>query len=178
MGNTMLAGYVRLIVFAIGLLVGVQVPSFVDQYAKRVSAHQIEVAGNFRGFQETADRYFGGSVQALIDHHAASADPVFQNEAKTIREMYGRLLALSAELAALQGPLIKQVIHVIFRANHEILDETRSAYTYTVPLDPPGIISGITLGACLAILAESLLRGILRLVRPPRARREIAPRTF
>ncbi len=82
----MFAGYVRLIVFAIGLLVGVQVPSFVDQYAKRVSAHQIEVAGNFRGFQDTADRYFGGSVEALITHHAASDDRVFQDEAKTIRE--------------------------------------------------------------------------------------------
>ncbi len=167
----MFAGYVRLIVFAIGLLVGVQIPNFVDQYAKRVSAHQIEVAGNFKGFQETADRYFGGSVDALIAHHAASTDQVFQDEAKTIREMYGRLLALSAELAALRGPLIAQIFHVIFRPNREIFNETRSAYSYTVPLDSSGIISGVTLGACLAILVESSMLGVVRLIRPRRTRR-------
>ena len=174
----MLAGYVRLIVFAIGLLVGVQAPGFVDQYAKRVSAHQIEVAGNFKGFQDAADQYFGGSVEALIAHHAASTDPVFQDEAKTIREMYGRLLALNAELAALRGPLIAQIMHVIFHPNREIFDETRSAYTYTVPLNSSGIISGVTLGACLAILIESSMLGVVRLVRPRRTRRPIAPPTF
>jgi hypothetical protein len=174
----MLAGYLRLIIFAIGLLIGVQVPSFVDQYAKRVSAHQIEVSVNFKGFQETADRYFGASVPALIAHHAASADQVFQVEAKVIREMYERLLALNAEVAAMQGPLIKQVVHVLFSANREILDETRRAYTYTVPLDPTAIACGVSLGACLAILIESLLLGLWRLARPRRARREMAPTRF
>jgi hypothetical protein len=170
----MIADYVRLIVFAIGLLVGVQVPSVVDQYAKRVSAHQIEVANNFRGFQETANQYFGGSVEALIAHHAASADKVFEDEAKIVREMYDRLKSLSAELAALNGPLIVQIIHVIFRPNREILNETLAAYTYTVPLNASGIVSGITLGALLAIIIEALLLGVIRMVRPPRARREIA----
>jgi len=61
----MLTGYLRLIVFAIGLLVGVQVPGFVDQYVKRVSAHQIEAAKNFSGFQDTANRNFGGDVEAF-----------------------------------------------------------------------------------------------------------------
>lgn len=170
----MIADYVRLIVFAIGLLVGVQVPSVVDQYAKRVSAHQIEVANNFRGFQETANQYFGGSVEALIAHHAASPDKVFEDEAKIVREMYDRLKSLSAELAALNGPLIVQIIHVIFRPNREILNETLAAYTYTVPLNASGIVSGITLGALLAIIIEASLLGVIRMVRPPRARREIA----
>ena len=46
----MLRAYLRLVVFALGLLVGVQVPGFVDQYAKRVSAHYIEASKNFAGF--------------------------------------------------------------------------------------------------------------------------------
>jgi hypothetical protein len=68
---------------------------------------------------------------------------VFEKEAKTIREMYDRLRSLNAELAALRGPLIMQIVHVIFRSDRDILGETRSAYTYTVPLDPSGIASGI-----------------------------------
>ena len=166
----MLANYLRLVVFALGLLIGVQVPGFVDQYAKRVSAHQIEVARNFAGFQETADRYYGGSVEALIAHHVASADPAFNDEARSIRAMYQRLTALTAELAALQGPLIARIVHVALRPNPEILAETRAAYSYTVPLSPPAVVSGITIGAVLAMLVEALLLGVARLLRPRRTR--------
>ncbi|MGY2498465.1 DUF2937 family protein, partial [Klebsiella pneumoniae] len=38
----MLRSYLRLTLFAFGLLLGVQVPGFVDDYAKRVEAHRLE----------------------------------------------------------------------------------------------------------------------------------------
>ena len=166
----MFANYLRLIVFSLGLLVGVQMPGFVDQYVKRVSAHRSEVVRNFAGFQETADRYFGGSVEALIAHHLASADRAFADEARSIQAMYDRLTALTAELAALRGPLIKQLVHIALRPNKEILDETRVEYSYTVPLNPAAVVSGITTGALLAALVEALLGGFVRLVRPRRGR--------
>jgi hypothetical protein len=164
----MFANYLRLIVFSLGLLVGVQVPGFVDQYAKRVSAHHSEVAKNVAGFQETADRYFSGSLEALIAHHVASADRAFRDEAGSIRQMYDRLTALTAELAALRGPLIKQIVHVAFHPNREILDETRSEYTYTVTLRPAAVVSGLTTGAVLAVVVEALFLGLVHLLRPRR----------
>jgi hypothetical protein len=164
----MLANYLRLIAFAFGLLIGVQVPGFVDQYVKRVSAHQIEVSRNFAGFQETANQYFGGNVEALIAHHAASEDAPFRDEARTIQGMYVRLKEFTAELAALQGPLIKQIFHVALRPNREIFGETRAEYSYTVPLSLPAIATGIILAVALAALIEALLVGALRLLRPRR----------
>jgi hypothetical protein len=166
----MFANYLRLIVFSLGLLVGIQVPGFVDQYAKRVNAHYFEVLRNFAGFQDSADRYFGGSVEALIDHHATSPDAVFEGEARTIREMYERLAALKAERVAMSGPLLRQIIHMVFRPNTEILGETRSEYTYAVPLNAPAIVSGLAIGALLALLAEGAWMGIVRVARPRRHR--------
>jgi hypothetical protein len=172
----MVANYLRLIIFAAGLLVGVQVPGFVDQYAKRVSAHAIEARENFRGFQEIADKYFKGDVEALIAHHAASEDRAFKDEATSIRAIYDRLLMLTAELAALRGSLPAQIAHVAFRPNRELFLETRAAYSYTVPLSPPAIVSGIAFGALLALLAEGLLGGVFYLVRPRRHRQPHAAR--
>ena len=162
----MFANYLRLIVFALGLLIGIQLPGFVDQYVKRVDAHLIEVSRNFAGFQEIADKYFGGDVEALIAHHVASADQAFHDEARSIREMYARLALLRAELAALKGSLAQQILHVAFHPNKEILDETRAAYTYTVPLSPPAVICGVALGALLAMLVEALFVGGLRVLVP------------
>jgi hypothetical protein len=161
----MFTDYLRLILFAAGLLAGVQVPGFIDQYAKRVSAHQIEVETDFRGFQETADHYFAGSVEALIAHHAASSDPPFREEGAAIQAMYQRLLALRAELAALHAPLIAQLLHVALRANREILAETRTAYSYTVPLNPTAIACGVAAGTLLALGIEALLRACHYLLR-------------
>ncbi len=170
----MLAGYLRLIVFAVGLLVGVQLPEFVDQYVKRVGAHQSEAAKDFSGFQQTADKYFGGDVQALIAHHADSPDAAFKDEAADIRTLYDRLTALTAELAALRGSFPSQLFHVLFRADAEILAETRAAYSYSVPLRPAAVVCGVVLGACAAVVIESLLVGILRLLRPRRPRARLA----
>ena len=171
----MLANYLRLIVFAFGLLAGIQVPGFVDQYAKRVSAHEIEAVRALSGFQETANQYFDGSLEALITHHATSADPAFQGEAKTIRQLYERAQLLKAELAAVSGSLLGRIVHVALRADHEILGETRAEYSYTVPLDPPAIVSGIVIGALLAMLIDALLGLVAVLLRPARQRPHHAP---
>lgn len=170
----MLAGYLRLIVFSVGLLIGVQVPGFVDQYVKRVSAHQSEAVGNFSGFQQTANQYFGGDVQALIAHHEASIDPAFKNEAQSIRDLYARLSALSAELEALRVSLLRQILHVIFHPDPQILSETRAEYSYTVPLSPRAIVCGVLIGAVLALLAEALLFAAMTPFRPLRTRAGIA----
>ena len=58
--------YSRLAVFAVGILLGIQVPSFVEQYNQRIDAHFREVNINLSGFQDTADRLFDGDLEALI----------------------------------------------------------------------------------------------------------------
>ncbi|HUK02450.1 MAG TPA: DUF2937 family protein [Steroidobacteraceae bacterium] len=161
----MFRGYLRLVVFAACLLAGLQIPGFVDQYAKRVDAHYLEARRSFAGFQQTADRYFSGSVDALISHHASSSDPIFKDEARTISALYARLKSLAAELQALQGPLISRVLHVAFKANRELLNETVAAYSYTVPLNPDAIVWGVAVGLVVSVLLEALLVGGFHLIR-------------
>lgn len=47
----MLLSYLRLVLFAAGLLIGVQVPGFINDYAKRVEAHLIEAQTGLSGFR-------------------------------------------------------------------------------------------------------------------------------
>ena len=161
----MLRGYLRLVVFTACLLAGLQIPGFVDQYVKRVQAHYSEIRRDFAGFQQTADRYFGGSVDQLIAHHAASSDAIFRDEARTITALYARLKSLAAELQALQGPLVARVLHVAFNANRELLNETISAYSYNVPLNSDAIIWGVGAGLAVSLSIEALFVGVSNLLR-------------
>jgi Protein of unknown function (DUF2937) len=161
----MLRGYLRLVVFALGLLVGVQAPGFVDQYAKRVSAHYLEAQHGFAGFQQAANQYFNGDVNALVAHHLASSDAVFKGEAKTIGDLFARIRALSAELAALSGPSIARLVHIIVKPDQDILQETAAAYSYAVPLSPDAIAYGVITGLLLALAVELILAGLYGLMR-------------
>lgn len=160
----MLRGYLRLVVFTVGLLIGVQVPGFIDQYAKRVSAHYIEAEHNFAGFQQAANQYFNGDVEALVAHHLASPDAVFKGEAKTIGDLFARIRALAAELDALKGPSVSRLIHIVVNPNRDILQETVAAYSYTVPLSPDAILYGVSAGLVLSLGIELVLAGLLALI--------------
>lgn len=160
----MLRDYGRLIAFSIGLLVGIQLPGFVDQYAKRVEAHYLEAQRSFSGFRATADRYFNGSIPALLAHHQKSGDRVFIDEARNIEALQTRLDALAAESAALRTSLLKRIIHMVFAGDREILQETFDAFSYTVPLSPPAIACGVLIGCSIALGLEALLLGVARLI--------------
>jgi hypothetical protein len=160
-----LRAYLRLVLFALGLLAGVQVPGFVDQYAKRVSAHYLEATKGIAGFQRTADQYFGGSIDALIAHHEASSDSVFKDEARDVAAIYLRLKTLTIEFDAMNRPLLSRFMHVAFQPDKEILGETINAYSYTVPLNEEAIICGLVAGLLLALLVESVLIGLVTLGR-------------
>lgn len=163
----MLRAYLRLVCFTVGLLVGVQVPGLIDQYAKRVDAHRIEADKNFAGFRLIAEQMFHGDVEALIAHHRRSGDPVFKREADTIEANYSRLQMLNEEWQALQGSLAHRLLHVAFKPNRELLKETLDAYSYTVPLTGAAIVCGLIAALLASLLVESLGMIATRLFMSP-----------
>jgi uncharacterized membrane protein len=50
----MFRSYLRLVLFAFGLLVGVQVPGFITDYQQRADAHRNEALQSLQGFRATA----------------------------------------------------------------------------------------------------------------------------
>lgn len=170
----MARGYLRIIVFVCVLLAGVQFPGFMDQYQKRVDAHFSEVKENLSGFQETADQYFQGDVGSLISYYKNSDDPVFELDAASVEKIYRRWQMLKKEHEAVSGPWYKAGIHIVFFHNDEILAETFSHYSYTVPLTPKAVAWGVGTAFIISLVSETLLMGLFfgikRLVEGRKAR--------
>lgn len=155
--------YVRLALFALGLLLGVQVPGFIDDYSKRVEAHRLESEHSLAGFKQTAKRFFKGDLQALVDHYQASSDAVMRADAKSVAVLVDRALLLEQEARAMAGPWYGQVWHLLSTADFDLLKETRDAYRYQVLLAPEAIAWGIGCALLLAWLVEALGLGIASL---------------
>jgi hypothetical protein len=153
----MLRSYARLILFTFGLLVGVQVPGFINDYSHRVESHLIEAQQSLKGFNDTANQFFNGNLQALVEHYRSSEDPVFRSDATSIGNLVTRQAALDAEWQALQGPWYQKAWHVITAADPAIRDETFDGYTYQVLLAPEAIAWGIACAFLLAWLIEGFI---------------------
>src|SRR5690554_3922963 len=115
-GGGMLRSYLRLTLFALGLLVGVQVPGFIQDYAQHVEARRLEAQQGLQGFQATARRFFHGDLDALVEHYRTSDDPVFQNDAQSVSALVERARLLEREWQAMQRPWYARAWHVAIAA--------------------------------------------------------------
>lgn len=154
-----------LAVAAAALLIGVQLPNFVDQYQKRLDAHLIEVTTNLKPFQDIADRFHGGSLEALIAKHEQSPDPTFHAEGDAIRSMYRRFQRFTNERDQLEVELPWQLAFIATRADHALVEETRRNYSFALLLDRKAVISGVVAMMVVVVLLE-LVAALLGLLRP------------
>ena len=171
----MLLSYLRLVLFAAGLLIGVQVPGFINDYAKRVEAHLIEAQTGLRGFQGTAEQFFKGDLQALVAHYRASDDPVFRSDADSLSTLLVRQLALDKQFQAMQGPWYIRFLQVVLAADPDIRKETWNGYSYQILLTPEAMIWGMSGALLLSFGIECLIRLIDWVVLGGRRLRQSRP---
>lgn len=171
----MLLSYLRLVLFAAGLLIGVQVPGFINDYAKRVEAHLIEAQTSLRGFQGTAEQFFKGDIQALVAHYRASEDPVFRSDADSLSTMLNRQIALDKQFQAMQGPWYIRFLQVVLAADPDIRKETWNGYSYQILLTPEAMIWGMSGALLLSFGIECLFRLIDWVVLGGRRLRQSRP---
>lgn len=171
----MLLSYLRLVLFAAGLLIGVQVPGFISDYAKRVEAHLIESQNSLRGFQGTAQQFFKGDLNALVAHYRASEDPVFRSDAESLSGLLHRQLALDKQYQAMQGPWYIRLLQVALAADPNIRKETWDGYSYQILLTPEAMIWGMSGAMLLSFGLECLYRLIDWVVLGGRRLRQSRP---
>nr|WP_272887618.1 DUF2937 family protein [Stutzerimonas stutzeri] len=170
-GGRVLRSYLRLTLFAFGLLVGVQVPGFIDAYAKHVEARRLEAEQGLQGFQETARRFFSGDLDALVQHYRNSDDPVFQNDAQSVDHLVRRARLLEREWQAMQRPWYACAVHVMLGAEPSLRGQVWSSYRFQVLLAPEAIAWGISCALALAWLIEALGMVLASLLWPKRNNR-------
>lgn len=166
----MLRSYLRLTLFALGLLIGLQLPGFMQSYSQRVDAHRLEAEASLQGFRDTAGEFFSGDLIALVAHYRESNDPIFRKDAYSVQSLINRSALLEQESKAMSGAWYQQLWHLITRADPELIKETRTHYRYQVLLEPSVIVWGLCSALLLAWLVEGLFGLLVALFKPQRRR--------
>lgn len=161
----MVKEYLRLTLFATGLLMGVQIPAFVDQYQKRVDAQLAEARLNMQGFQGTANKFFGGDVKQLLAHYQASDDPVFKADAANLAFVFYRVEHLQAHLVLLNQAGFFKPFYLVGWQDKDIMQDTLQQYSYLVPLSPEALVWGLTTALVFAFTLDLSAWGVRRTLR-------------
>ncbi len=149
-----ISDYLRLLFFTSGLLIGVQLPTFIDQYGKSLEAHLIESAVSLKEFEKDALHYFQGDLEQLIAHYQASKDTIIQDGGKSIKAIYHRNQVLVRAWNNYTASPYSAYTHVLLTPLADIKSEVWSSYTYSIILNPSAMISGLAGGFILSLLID------------------------
>jgi hypothetical protein len=168
--------YFLILIACASILLGIQIPNFIDQYEKRLDAHYKEVENNLRGYQEVADRHYRGSVAELIKKHEQSEEKASRDEAGPIRNIYERYLRFKHEKRSLETSLAGKIAFIMAKGDRELINETYVNYSFTIPLNRSAVLAGAVSAAFVLVVVELLMMTFSWLFRSPRRRSAIHPR--
>jgi len=150
--------YIRLCLFFGAALIGVQVPSFVEQYGQRLQSHALESNASLGEFQADADRYFDGDIEQLIKHYKNSSDRVFVDGSKSISAISSRNDLLTRSLAQFKANWLSAYQTTFFTPVDDIREEAWANYDHAIRLKPISIAWALGLGALIALLCELAIK--------------------
>lgn len=175
----LIRGLLDRIVLVVAVIAGGLLPSFAAQYRQRVGGRLDQVLQDLAPFQEIANRYHGGSLEALVKHHLASPDPTFHDEGAAIQAMMEAAAQLRAAYQALEGTLLQQLTYLVTRGDPEIARATLEVYQPAFGLDTESLVFAAVSGVVvwLAFLAVWAALGAIGSAITSRGRARMSPHT-
>ena len=145
------------LVFTLSLLLGLQLPNFLQQYELRLQGHFAEAKQQLAQFQALADQYFSGDLKALIAQHKNSTETVFRDEALLIEGSEQRVQYLQQQIDNLQQPIWYRLCVLPQQIQQPIFQEAWSGYQANLVLNQQAIIVGVSVAVLLMLILESTL---------------------
>ncbi|MGE6106366.1 DUF2937 family protein [Aeromonas sobria] len=172
--DPVMRSYLRMVLFALGLLAGVQLPGLLELYFQRIDARLQQAELSLSPFQANAERHFAGDLGALLHHYQESQDPVVRGDAGSIRQLIEQQRMLRQEQALATAPWYRQTLHLLGGASRELVSDTLAHYGYVVPLKQEAIVCGLLGGVLGALLGDLFWALLAWPFRPaPRRRGEL-----
>ena len=145
-------GVVDRVVLIAAVLCAGALPSFIAQYRQRVGGMLSQVRADLAPYQAIAERFHGGSMQALIAHHRNSTDPTFNAESEAIESMLFSLSRLREAFDALDTDLSSQILFLFRSADLSIAEATWQVFQPAFTLSPANLLFALLAGFIVWLL--------------------------
>lgn len=144
------------IAFAAGLILGMQLPKFIADYRQRVGGRLDQAQLDLEPYQEIANRFQHGSLDALVQHHLGSPDASFHAEGTVVQALIAQVQRLSEAYAALDTNLWQQIIYLARHIDPKLARATLEAYVPGLLLTPDALVCAFVLAFAFSLVVHAI----------------------
>jgi hypothetical protein len=150
--------------FSIALVIGMQLPEFIQQYRQRIGGHLDEVIQHLAQFQAIANRLYQGDLTLLTSHYLDSADRVMQQTGELLQALVTRQQLLQTQFEHLLLPqYFDKMYHFIKELNYEIALATWRHYQLAIPLTVEALATGAVVAVLFMLINKLLCISLIKL---------------
>lgn len=128
------------------MLAAALVPGYVNQYQQQVGGRLEQVRLDLAPFQRIANREHDGSLDALVQHHLASADATFFAEGRALQAMLDSEQRLEQAFAGLDTTLAGQLAYLLRNPDASVTRATWELYDPTLSVTPATLVFAAVVG--------------------------------
>ena len=151
-------GLLDRVCFALGVLLFMQVPHFIDQYSQRLGGFYQAQLEHLHQYQDIANKQHQGDLEKLIQEFESSHRNSVKEAGINIRNLHDASEVLKEEVEVLEGNnLLLKVLHMLTGAHYNIASETLRIYKPGIPLSIEGLLCGFVGGVLLSLLFNTFL---------------------
>lgn len=155
----LIKGFCDRILFALGLLVFMQAPQFVDQYTQRLGGYLQAQKQHLAQYQSIADEQFAGDLDALLHNFQSNDNPSVNQTAATIEQTRQQVTSLEVDLSRLEDKnFVYKLGHILTHIHLDVAQATLRIFTPGIPLTLESLLCGLLGGVLFSALFAFLLR--------------------
>ncbi|TDR19317.1 DUF2937 family protein [Marinicella litoralis] len=144
----MIKNLIDKIFFAVGVMLFLQLPHFIDQYTQRMGGYADSQKQQIQEYQTIADQHFNGDLDAYMQRLQLNADPAVAESAEQMDQRLKNAASIEKELKVFeQEALWYQVPYFISHIRYDLAKGTAENFSPGLPLNlwawGYGLIGGV-----------------------------------
>ena len=151
-------GLLDRVCFAVGVLLFMQVPHFIDQYTQRLGGFYQAQLEHLHQYQDIANNQHQGDLNKLIQEFESSHRNSVREAGANIRHLHTATESLKSEVEVLEGNnFVYKILHLVTGVHYNIASETLRIYKPGIPISVEGILCGLIGGVLLSLLFNAVM---------------------
>lgn len=146
------------IIFAIAVILGLQIPNFIGQYQQRLGGHLDEAVRNLKGFESISEDTVGTTDLNELVTHYQQGDSDVQLIAEKLTDDMARTEQLGKLVENLQtAGIFGRLKHLVVDLEGPIARATLQDYQAGLPITPEALIYALVFGIIATLIFNWLL---------------------
>tara|TARA_R110002096_G_scaffold232613_8_gene422515 strand:- start:149 stop:715 length:567 start_codon:yes stop_codon:yes gene_type:complete len=151
-------GFLDRVLFAVGVLLFMQVPHFVDQYTHRLGGYYQAQANHLEQYQQIANKQHQGDLDALIQAFTGSEQASVRETGNNISVIRKQAESVKSDLYVLDHKsLTSKLVHLAINTRYDIAQQTLANYKPGVPFSMASLVCALLGGVLMSMLFNSIL---------------------